>query len=132
MLGPISTMTLSRALRKKQVLATLVIVICIIWLLSGPITERLCTSYPSLAGASLCSFDFVNDDWNLYYHLGGNGPWIPKADVLGNVNDPLPDGCAVDQVHMVCWYIPTRRTQRLTSAAVTPRRKVSYEECWKS
>lgn len=38
---------------------------------------------------------------DLFYHLGGNGPWIPKIDgtVEGGI-DP-PEGCRVTQVHMV-------------------------------
>lgn len=41
-------------------------------------------------------------DWNILYHLGGNGPWIEKVD--GNDSDGIkpPDGCAVEQVHLVC------------------------------
>ena len=39
--------------------------------------------------------------WNVFYHLGGNGPWIPK--VRGVVNDTIdpPQQCKIDQVHMV-------------------------------
>lgn len=42
------------------------------------------------------------NEWNLLYHLGGNGPWIEKFDGdpdVAGVNPP--DGCSVDQVHMV-------------------------------
>ncbi|KAI9787879.1 MAG: acid phosphatase pho5 [Peltula sp. TS41687] len=44
----------------------------------------------------------IDKDWNLLYHLGGNGPWIEKVDgvVAGGVAPP--EGCAVEQVHMVC------------------------------
>lgn len=39
--------------------------------------------------------------WDIFYHLGGNGPWIPKVDnIVGNGTEP-PEGCWVDQVHMV-------------------------------
>ena len=45
----------------------------------------------------------LNDDenWNLFYHLGGNGPWIPKIDdvVPGGVDVPV--GCSIDQAHMI-------------------------------
>lgn len=39
--------------------------------------------------------------WNLLYHLGGNGPWIEKVDgtVKGGIG--VPEGCRVEQVHMV-------------------------------
>lgn len=39
--------------------------------------------------------------WNLLYHLGGNGPWIPKrTDILNHTID-APSGCRIEQVHMV-------------------------------
>lgn len=39
--------------------------------------------------------------WNILYHLGGNGPWIQKMDgvVQGGVGPP--EGCTVEQVHMM-------------------------------
>ncbi|KAL1304807.1 hypothetical protein AAFC00_003735 [Neodothiora populina] len=54
-------------------------------------------------------------DWDLLYHLGGNGPWIRKMDgVVGGLDDEgeregeehgggvgVPRGCMVDQVHML-------------------------------
>jgi acid phosphatase len=43
----------------------------------------------------------VADDWNILYHLGGNGPWVQKVDgVITNELAP-PEGCEVQQVHMV-------------------------------
>lgn len=54
--------------------------------------------------------DLNRDDdarpWNILHHLGGNGPWIEKTDggVEAQGVDP-PEGCSVDQVHMVCsWF----------------------------
>lgn len=43
----------------------------------------------------------TQEDWNMLYHLGGNGPWIPKLD--GPFGDDLsvPEGCKIEQVHMV-------------------------------
>lgn len=43
----------------------------------------------------------VNGKPELFYHLGGNGPWIPKVSgtVEGGVQPP--EGCHVTQVHMV-------------------------------
>lgn len=39
--------------------------------------------------------------WDQLYHLGGNSPWIPKTTGLASSNISVPDGCRVDQVHMV-------------------------------
>lgn len=43
----------------------------------------------------------AQEDWNILYHLAGNGPWIPKVD--GPFGDELsvPEGCKIEQVHMV-------------------------------
>jgi hypothetical protein len=44
------------------------------------------------------------NDWNLFYHLGGNGPWIEKLNARFGTYDEdgkTPEGCVVDQVHMV-------------------------------
>jgi acid phosphatase len=49
--------------------------------------------------------------WDLFYHLGGNGPWIPHHSGLGTISDPLPSHCTVDQVHMISRHgerYPTR------------------------
>jgi len=44
----------------------------------------------------------TTEDWNILYHLGGNGPWVEKIiDVVDGGIAP-PDGCEVVQVHMVC------------------------------
>ena len=40
-------------------------------------------------------------DWNLFYHLGGNGPWIPKSRNITDDSIAPPPGCRVEQVHMV-------------------------------
>ena len=40
--------------------------------------------------------------WNVLHHLGGNGPWIENAGEGVASNLAPPDGCLVDQVHLVC------------------------------
>lgn len=43
----------------------------------------------------------TTEDWNILYHLGGNGPWVEKViDVVDGGIAP-PGGCEVVQVHMV-------------------------------
>ena len=54
--------------------------------------QRLFTSIPML-----CPQTDAND-WNLFYHLGGNGPWIPRASAG---DESLPFDCVVDQAHMI-------------------------------
>lgn len=39
--------------------------------------------------------------WNILHHLGGNGPWIKKVDGIVDGGLDLPQGCNVEQVHMV-------------------------------
>lgn len=55
--------------------------------------------------------DVVERGWNLFYHLGGNGPWIEKVDgvVAGGIG-PLED-CKVEQVHMVSANFDSRCSQ---------------------
>jgi hypothetical protein len=36
--------------------------------------------------------------------LGGNGPWIPKVDGIVTNDTAPPQGCMVQQVHMVIIY----------------------------
>lgn len=43
----------------------------------------------------------VTKNWNILYHLGGNGPWIPKVDDVVEGGIEVPRGCEVDMVHMV-------------------------------
>ncbi|KAI9842419.1 MAG: acid phosphatase pho5 [Sclerophora amabilis] len=40
-------------------------------------------------------------DWDILYHLGGNGPWIRKVDGIVTADIGPPEGCEVDQVHMM-------------------------------
>lgn len=44
----------------------------------------------------------LGKDWNVVHHLGGNGPWIENAGEGTASNLGPPDGCSVDQVHLVC------------------------------
>lgn len=44
----------------------------------------------------------VTNDWNILYHLGGNGPWVEKVIDVVDGGIAVPDGCRVEQVHMVC------------------------------
>ncbi|GMF74204.1 unnamed protein product [Aspergillus oryzae] len=37
------------------------------------------------------------NDWNILYHLGGNGPWIEKIDELETPGLEPPKGCVIDQ-----------------------------------
>ena len=50
---------------------------------------------------NLVNHNTTQEDWNILYHLGGNGPWIPKVD--GPFGDELsvPEGCKIEQVHVV-------------------------------
>lgn len=41
-------------------------------------------------------------DWNILYHLGGNGPWVEKVDNIIEGGLAPPAACKVEQVHMVC------------------------------
>lgn len=51
-----------------------------------------------------------SDGWNLSYHQGGNGPWIPKVDGVLKDDLTLPFGCLVDQVNLVSSMSPPSNT----------------------
>lgn len=43
----------------------------------------------------------ITRDWNILYHLGGNGPWVEKVIDVVDGGIAVPKGCAVEQMHMV-------------------------------
>jgi acid phosphatase len=43
----------------------------------------------------------TTNDWNILYHLGGNGPWVEKIVDIVDGGIAVPEGCQVEQVHMV-------------------------------
>lgn len=49
----------------------------------------------------------IGRGWNILYHLGGNGPWIEKVEGVVKGGIGVPEGCRVEQVHMVCTRIST-------------------------
>lgn len=79
----------------------------------SPVGSFLATYIPENVYSVLFSQDYKPTSWrggaagndkqqeDLFYHLGGNGPWIPKRrDVLEHGVEP-PEGCKVEQVHMM-------------------------------
>ncbi|KAF7595014.1 acid phosphatase pho5 [Aspergillus hancockii] len=48
--------------------------------------------------ARIGSYD---NDWNLLYHLGGNGPWVEKIDGPNARGVDPPNRCTIDQLHMI-------------------------------
>ncbi|KAF2745937.1 phosphoglycerate mutase-like protein [Sporormia fimetaria CBS 119925] len=53
-------------------------------------------SKPSEQGAGA-----LTKDWNILYHLGGNGPWIEKEVNVVEGGIAPPAECRVEQVHMM-------------------------------
>jgi hypothetical protein len=67
----------------------------------------------------------VTKDWNILYHLGGNGPWVEKViDVVEGGIAP-PEGCKVVQVHMMSRHAERYPTTKAgnTQKAVVQRMK---------
>jgi len=88
--------------RQKPFLAAVLITVCLVYVLISQIRGHTCG--PLILGTDThCSSSQSagSDDFNLFYHLGGNGPWIQKRDGINYVDAVLPKTCAVDQVHMV-------------------------------
>ena len=53
------------------------------------------------SGATAQRAGKIDKDWNILYHLGGNGPWIQKVDDVVTNDIAPPEGCTVQQVHMI-------------------------------
>ncbi|ETN40734.1 uncharacterized protein HMPREF1541_05014 [Cyphellophora europaea CBS 101466] len=101
-------MSVLRLLRRRTTWAYIVLAVSFLFLLGDRLFQLL-----SLASSAVPSPPTSEEahNWNLFYHLGGNGPWIPKHTRGGTPDDALPDGCMVDQVHMMSRHgerYPTR------------------------
>ncbi|KAL4904624.1 hypothetical protein BDW74DRAFT_168238 [Aspergillus multicolor] len=81
-----------------------------------------------------------SDGWNLYYHLGGYGPWIEKTGGSIQGIEP-PAGCHVDQVHMMARHgerYPTKSAgsrhldllKRIKGADVVLNGSISFLNDW--
>ncbi|KAJ6041074.1 hypothetical protein N7499_001252 [Penicillium canescens] len=55
-------------------------------------------------------------EWNILYHLGGNGPWIENIHEGAASSPETPEGCSIDQVHMI-----SRHGERYPTRAVGNR-----------
>ncbi|KAF1834517.1 3-phytase B precursor [Decorospora gaudefroyi] len=69
----------------------------------------------------------ITKDWNILYHLGGNGPWVEKVFDVVDVGIALPEGCEVEQVHMMSRHAERYPTKRAgdTQREVVKRMKQS-------
>lgn len=69
--------------------------------------------------------------WNIHHHLGGNGPWVEMIDdeEFRPRGIHPPEGCTVDQIHMVCSFMSLvsgyDATNRVADCA--PFRKISHD-----
>src|SRR5690242_13691750 len=64
-------------------------------------------------------------DWNILYHLGGNGPWVEKVIDVVESGIAVPPGCEVEQVHMMARHAeryPTKTAGRNQRAVVDKMR----------
>ncbi|KAK5009627.1 hypothetical protein LTR60_005155 [Cryomyces antarcticus] len=83
----------------------------------------------------------IGQDWNILYHLGGNGPWVEKVDGAVEGGIGVPDGCQVEQVHMMSRHaerFPTIRAgvrmlelvKRIQDANVTLKGDLEFVNRW--
>ncbi|KAF2847723.1 phosphoglycerate mutase-like protein [Plenodomus tracheiphilus IPT5] len=69
----------------------------------------------------------TTDDWNILYHLGGNGPWIEKITDVVEGGVAVPEDCVVEQVHMISRHAeryPTRKHGQVQKTVIN-RMKMS-------
>lgn len=112
-----TVMSLTRRFRSQRpIWLVLTCLLGFLYFFGHDIRSVACAFSSPVTQHSLCASGYQDGDWDLFYHLGGNGPWIPKAEGLGHPDDPLPKGCAVDQVHLVClaFIHPRRSDEQLT------------------
>ncbi|KAF1851927.1 phosphoglycerate mutase-like protein [Cucurbitaria berberidis CBS 394.84] len=70
----------------------------------------------------------ITERWNILYHLGGNGPWVEKVIDVVDGGIVVPEGCEIEQVHMMSRHAeryPTRRAGDIGQRAVVERMKQS-------
>lgn len=113
-------------------------------LLALPVLRRLrngiCPGSFLLVAIGVCPA-ITASQWDLFYHLGGNGPWIPKVDTIEYSDAPLPKYCSVDQVHMLSRHAeryPTKNAgarhfdllERLHRPDITLTGSLSFLKTW--
>jgi len=77
--------------------------------------------------------DKPSNQWNILYHLGGNGPWIPKIDGVVDGGITTPNGCRIDMIHMVgCLLYVVIQGSELTKIDVTTWREISNSKRWRT
>ena len=120
--GSADTMAyLARQVCKFSVLFAGLPFVVLMFLLGGWGSESVCSSVDALLGAtvpdgipqgylnrirpSACPISHpglqVHKPEDLFYHLGGNGPWIRKRRDVSSHEVEAPSGCEIEQVHMV-------------------------------
>lgn len=131
-------MSLLRTLRRKTTLAYFLLAISIGFLFGERIVALLLRSSTHQL-AEIAPLE--KSSWNLFYHLGGNGPWIQKHTKEGSAADALPKDCSVDQVHMMSRHgerYPTRNAgnrhldllNRLKAPGVELRGSLDFLNDW--
>ncbi|KAI9882833.1 MAG: hypothetical protein M1823_005419 [Watsoniomyces obsoletus] len=85
--------------------------------------------------------NMIEKGWNLLYHLGGNGPWIEKIDGVVDAGVGPPEGCRVEQVHMMSRHAERYPTvnaggrmlallQRIRDSGVTLKGDLEFVNDW--
>jgi hypothetical protein len=90
--------------RSKIYLAAIfAILAAAVWAVSQPQNQWLSDAARHIQSPlSFLANDHPTDaQWDILQHLGGDGPWIQKTDNVLNHSIDVPEGCRVDQVHMV-------------------------------
>ncbi|KAF2762490.1 multiple inositol polyphosphate phosphatase [Pseudovirgaria hyperparasitica] len=66
-------------------------------------------------------------DWNILYHLGGNGPWVEKIDGVVEGGIMVPKGCVVDQVHMMSRHAERYPTTKAGVRIMKPLKRIQQQ-----
>ncbi|RVX69343.1 hypothetical protein B0A52_06938 [Exophiala mesophila] len=128
-----------RIRRKLPLIIILVFSTLVLLSIFKSVTHHVCSGTARALG--LCRSGVNSQDWKLFYHLGGNGPWIPKSHNVAYDQAPLPKGCSVDQVHMLSRHAeryPTKTAgarhlellKRLDDPTVSLEGSLSFVKSW--
>ncbi|PWW78411.1 phosphoglycerate mutase-like protein [Tuber magnatum] len=94
---------------------------------------------PAYQGASNCPDQ--KGEWNILYHLGGNGPWVEKVDGVVKGGILVPDGCEIDMAHMMSRHgerFPTKNAgarmiallKKIKSSGVELKGSLAFLDDW--
>lgn len=113
----------------------------LLWI-GGLLLVSIFTSSRYLQHSIPTVLNFGSPAWNILHHLGGNGPWIQNTHRVIDGEFDAPEGCKVEQVHMLSRHAeryPTSNAggrmlallQRIKDSNITFKGDLEFVNDWK-